>query len=152
MINILINHCKDSKLLPPNPQLAEEINRIAKGLLRSMKINWYSNNASANFCIATSNRAWRSIWSCPTNNHAVSKASDVKGTEDMAFSQSLCTCFQSNVEGKKGMWHTGLHMGLFITSHLTKDFIAPSVADLILGTHQTKDFDEESGSVDVVLS
>jgi hypothetical protein len=43
-------------------------------------------------------------------------------------------------------------MGLFITSHLTKDFIAPSVADLILGTHQTKDFDEESGSVDVVLS
>ena len=40
-------------------------------------------------------------------------------------------------------------MGLFITSHLTRDLVPPSVADLIPGTVRTEDFDEESGSVDV---
>ena len=40
-------------------------------------------------------------------------------------------------------------MGLFITSHLTRDLVPPSVADLIPVTVRTEDFDEESGSVDV---
>ena len=40
-------------------------------------------------------------------------------------------------------------MGLFITSHLTRNLVPPSVADLIPGTVRTEDFDEESGSLDV---
>jgi hypothetical protein len=149
MISFLIDHGKESELVPPNSQLADDINRIAKGLLRSKKINQYLNNAGATVCIVTSNRAWRSTWFCPTNNHAVNKATDVKGAEDMALSQFLRVCFQSDAEGKKRLCYTGLHMGLFITSHLIKENIAPSVANLIPGTKQTEDFDEESGSVDI---
>jgi hypothetical protein len=80
---------------------------------------------------------------------AVHNATDVKGAEDMGLSQSLRTCFRSDFESKKRLCHTGRHMGLFISSHLTKDNIAPSVAGLIPGTKRTEDFDEDAGSFDI---
>ena len=61
------------------------------------------------------NVAFHSTWAYP--NHGESKASDVKAAEDMTLSQSLRTCFRSNVVDKRRLCHTGLHMGLFNSSH-----------------------------------
>jgi len=73
----------------------------------------------------------------------------VKADEDMALIQFFCTCFQSNVVGKKRPCHTSLHMGLLISSHLRRDLVPAPVADLIPGTIQTEDLDKELGSIDI---
>jgi hypothetical protein len=135
--------------MPPNPQFGDKINLIAKRLLRTMKIICYLNDSDVMCCIQMTDGAFRSTRSRPTNDHVVSNASDVKADEDITLCQSLCARFRSDVVGKKGLCHAGLNKGLFITSHLTTGLVPPSIADLILGTVWTDDFDEESGSVDI---
>ncbi len=154
VINFLIDHGRESKLVPPNPQIADKINRIAKCLLRSKTINQILNNAVASFCIATSNRVWCSTWTCPTNNHAVSKASDGKCAEDegMISNQSLSACFWSNVEVKKRLCHKYWpSYGSIYYLSFDKRYgnITPSLADFIPDTEWTEDFDAESGSIDI---
>jgi len=63
----------------------------------------------------------------------------MKAAKDIALSQSLHTCFRSNEVVKKRLCHTGLDMGLFIPSHLTRDLVPHSVANLIPGTVWTEE-------------
>jgi hypothetical protein len=89
--------------MPPNAQLSDKINFITRCLLKDKKINQYSNNVGATYCIAKSNKGWRSTLPHLTKDHGVSnKASDVKAAKDMGLSQSLRACFRSNVKGKRG--------------------------------------------------
>ncbi len=75
----------------------------------------------------------------------------MKAAKDMATSQSLRTCFRSDVEGNKRMCHAGLHWGVFVIAHLGSDKNPPLVADLIPKTELMVDFDEETGNVDIKL-
>ena len=136
MINSIIDHGKEIQIAPPNPELTDKINKIGQHLLKTKKINRYSNDAAAMYCIPTTNRAFLSTWARPTNNTVVSNASDVKAAMDMRLSQSLRAAVRSNV-GRKRLCLTGFIKGLFILAHLTPESVPPFIADLILGTVRT---------------
>ena len=73
-----MDHGKEIRIVPPNPELADNVNRIGKRLLRTKKINCYSNDIAAMCRILTTNRSFLSTWPCPTNDTMVSNSSDVK--------------------------------------------------------------------------
>jgi len=89
MIKYVMDHGKEIQIVPPNPELADKINRIGKRLLRMKKINRYSNDAAAICHISTTNRAFLSTWP----------------VEDMRLSQSLRAAVRSDV-GIKRLCHT----------------------------------------------
>ena len=55
MIKYVMDHGKEIQIVPPNPEFADKINRIGKHLLRTKKINRYSNDAAAMCPISTTN-------------------------------------------------------------------------------------------------
>ena len=57
MINFVMDHSKEIRIVPPNPELADELNGIGKRLLRTKKINRYLNDAAAMCRIPMTNRA-----------------------------------------------------------------------------------------------
>ena len=46
MIKYVMDHGKAIRIVPPNPELADEINTIGKRLLRTKKINRYLDDAA----------------------------------------------------------------------------------------------------------
>jgi hypothetical protein len=117
MIKYEMDHGNEIQIVPPNPELADEINRIGRRPLRTKKINRYSNDADAMCSISTTNGSFLSTWPRPTNDTMVSNASVVKAVEDMRLSQSLRAAIQSDV-GSKRLCLTGCIKGLFILAIL----------------------------------
>ena len=140
MINFVIDHGQEIRIVPPNLQLADKINKIGKGLLQTKKINRYSNDPVAMCRITTTDRAFVSTWARPTNNTIVSNAHNVKAVVDMSLNQSLRATFRKDVDRMR-QCQTGLVKGSFILAHLIKESVPPFVADLIPGTLRTEDFD-----------
>ena len=139
-----MDHGKEIRIVPPNPELADKINKIGQRLLRTKKINRYSNDAAAMCRIPMNNRAFVLTWARPTNDTIVSNARDVKAVVNVSLNQSLRAAFRKDV-GRMRLCQTGL----VILAHLTTESVPPFVADLIPGIERTEDFDEESGSVDI---
>ncbi len=75
MIKYVMDHGKAIRIVHLNPEVAGEINRIGKRLLRTKMCR-----------ISTTNRASLGTWSRPTNDTIVCNASDVKAVEDTRLS------------------------------------------------------------------
>ena len=150
----VIANSKHTRVVPANPTFANAQVEIAKNLMSDGKIKTVQDDVGFPFRIDTSDMAYVSSWTRPSNDIMVTNVDEMKDIE-MSRNQILRAGYRSDISnGQPRLCLSYLIAGMF-ASAFSNDKTSPLIVDLIPGIDREKgsfneDFCEGNGNVSIV--